>query len=648
APSAMQAADAQQSSACSYPELRVNRDLLDSKFEGYKLALEQPGIVELKLPRPVDNPQLTERQYSFDHLKAYGVQNHLYLDPWDLDCAYYLDSEWNLMRIRTVTDSCPDPPRPLLTLPNAADRRLLSGRCQPSMAFVDETAACVADGCGRLFLVDTGERGSCGPNESNIDNKDWEACATFETEPSLLVYARRYSATNQLHCLLMRVCESSADANKSTNDDKSSDGFRCVLDWFTYQSLGSPSSHGNYQQIRRLTLESSCVPNYACFDAECRHLLLECDRPFEFVDKDDKNTSKTTAPSSGNGETEETAKADDDEQKRRSTRQVGGNSVSMASESAPSPYTWSQSQEDGISVFIPLPTGVGKADIEVTNTGVALRVAIHGRPVLDGPLYEVWDKDACTWTVEPHSECRLLELHLLGKRSSETPWPCLVTNDARGAELPDAATAAAAAVVAGASSGDLYNAQELEDCDLPEAGGDGDGGLETGALVWIDGEAKRVVALTALDSTQWLFATRVTPSEPPYVCLRRDVDGLLWRPDFSGGDASSIWQHVTTFHAFGYVRASKTDAKFVSCAPSFGYAAICDCYRHVYVYHSPRPADTVLRNRQSGRVIAERSTQQVVSLATQDALIGFGCCDSRILVLTERAIYLIRVGPGSD
>uniref|UniRef100_A0A1I8HL99 NudC domain-containing protein 1 n=1 Tax=Macrostomum lignano TaxID=282301 RepID=A0A1I8HL99_9PLAT len=526
APSAMQAADAQQS-ACSYPELRVNRDLLDSKFEGYKLALEQPGIVELKLPRPVDNPQLTERQYSFDHLKAYGVQNHLYLDPWDLDCAYYLDSEWNLMRIRTVTDSCPDPPRPLLTLPNAADRRLLSGRCQPSMAFVDETAACVADGCGRLFLVDTGERGSCGPDDPETE-EDWEAC---DSKPSQA----------------------------------------------TLGAIQPPIST-----------------------------------------------------------------------KRRSTRQVGGNSVSMASESAPSPYTWSQSQEDGISVFIPLPTGVGKADIEVTNTGVALRVAIHGRPVLDGPLYEVWDKDACTWTVEPHSECRLLELHLLGKRSSETPWPCLVTNDARGAELPDAATAAAAAVVAGASSGDLYNAQELEDCDLPEAGGDGDGGLETGALVWIDGEAKRVVALTALDSTQWLFATRVTPSEPPYVCLRRDVDGLLWRPDFSGGDASSIWQHVTTFHAFGYVRASKTDAKFVSCAPSFGYAAICDCYRHVYVYHSPRPADTVLRNRQSGRVIAERSTQQVVSLATQDALIGFGCCDSRILVLTERAIYLIRVGPGSD
>uniref|UniRef100_A0A1I8FE56 Peptidase_S9 domain-containing protein n=1 Tax=Macrostomum lignano TaxID=282301 RepID=A0A1I8FE56_9PLAT len=488
-----QAADAQQS-ACSYPELRVNRDLLDSKFEGYKLALEQPASWELKLPRPRgQNPQLTERQYSFDHLKAYGVQNHLYLDP-------------SATVVRPVS--------------------AFHGLC-------DETAACVAlpmRAAGRLFLVDTRWRAQlrglwlmrmqANPSssihfdsESNIDNKDWEACATFETEPSLLVYARRYSATNQLHCLLMRVCESSADANKSTNDDKSSDGFRCVLDWFTYQS------HGNYQQIRRLTLESSCVPNYACFDAECRHLLLECDRPFEFVDKDDKNTSKTTAPSSGN-------EAALNPSGGRQLRLDGVGIGAVA-------YTWSQSQEDGISVFIPLPTGVGKADIEV----------------------------------EPHSECRLLELHLLGKRSSETPWPCLVTNDARGAELPDAATAAAAAP--------LW--PELEDCDLPEAGGDGDGGLETGALVWIDGEAKRV----------WLFATRVTPSEPPYVCLRRDVDGLLWRPDFSGGDASSIWQHVTTFHAFGYVRASKTDAKFVSCAPSFGYAAICDCYRHVYVYHSP-------------------------------------------------------------
>uniref|UniRef100_A0A1I8JNV3 DUF3506 domain-containing protein n=1 Tax=Macrostomum lignano TaxID=282301 RepID=A0A1I8JNV3_9PLAT len=553
-----------QSSACSYPNCGVNRDLLDSNSKATKTGAGAAGHRGAEAaPGSGTTRSSPSRQYT---------------------------ASTTLKALRSAespvpgSNSCPDPPRPLLTLPNAADRRLLSGgRCQPSMAFVDETAACVADGCcAGCSWWTRGERGQlrgqmrrmqANPSssihfdsESNIDNKDWEACATFETEPSLLVYARRYSATNQLHCLLMRVCESSADANKSTNDDKSSDGFRCVLDWFTYQSLGSPSSHGNYQQIRRLTLESSCVPNYACFDAECRHLLLECDRPFEFVDKDDKNTSKTTAPSSGNVKLRKLQKLT---MMKAALNPSGGRQLPSRwrRNRAPSPYTGANPRWMDQGVFIPLPTGVGKADIEVTNTGVALRVAIHGRPVLDGPLYEV--------------------------PNYPTPPP--------RQPLP---------FVAGASSGDLYNAQELEDCDLPEAGGDGDGGLETGALVWIDGEAKRVVALTVA------VRHRVTPSEPPYVCLRRDVDGLLWRPDFSGGDASSIWQHVTTFHAFGYVTS-----KLRKPTPNFfGYAAICDCYRHVYVYHSPRPADTVLRNRQSGRVIAERSTQQVVSLATQDAL----------------------------
>lgn len=68
-----------------------------------------------------------------------------------------------------------------------------------------------------------------------------------------------------------------------------------------------------------------------------------------------------------------------------------------------------------------------------------------------------------------------------------------------------------------------------------------------------------------LSGHQWLFSIQPSPSLMPALCLRHDVDGLVWQPRnvVSEGDGVSFrMEHVATFNAFGYVQASKQDRKF--------------------------------------------------------------------------------------
>ena len=55
---------------------------------------------------------------------------------------------------------------------------------------------------------------------------------------------------------------------------------------------------------------------------------------------------------------------------------------------------------------------------------------------------------------------------------------------------------------------------------------------------------------------------KVSGNVVPSFCIRHDVDGVLWQPE--GEDQ---FTHISTYNAFGFVKASKTMAKF-TCAAS--------------------------------------------------------------------------------
>ncbi len=147
----------------------------------------------------------------------------------------------------------------------------------------------------------------------------------------------------------------------------------------------------------------------------------------------------------------------------------------------------------------------------------------------------------------------------------------------------------------------------------------------------------------SLGSHQWLFNALPDAGKPPLLCLRHDVDGLLWQPNEEVMGDKAAWEHIATFHAFGYVQASKRQRKFSTCAPNFSYAVVCDSVRHIYLYWQPSPTLTPLRNRKTGQEVSSISKQQMISIESTDTILGIQATNERLFVLTNKVLYIVRV-----
>lgn len=126
---------------------------------------------------------------------------------------------------------------------------------------------------------------------------------------------------------------------------------------------------------------------------------------------------------------------------------------------------------------------------------------------------------------------------------------------------------------------------------------------------------------------------------PGYVCLRHDVDGVVWLPHASLTNSQSRWSHVSTVHALGYVQASKRDRKFTTCPPNLKFAVITDSCRHVFVYMQPE--EGVGLPEGAGLNSAET---YVYSAAKSADLLGVVACDNgTIFVLTEEKLDILKI-----
>ncbi len=152
---------------------------------------------------------------------------------------------------------------------------------------------------------------------------------------------------------------------------------------------------------------------------------------------------------------------------------------------------------------------------------------------------------------------------------------------------------------------------------------------------------------------QWLFSARVYENSTAAICIRHDVDGLVWQPPEEidcCGTLLDSWklEHVGTFSAMGYVQASKTQRKFTACPPDLSYLGICDASKHVYIYRQPHDIGTDLRNRKTGEIVSHISKQHVVSLDPPLDILGVHPTNDFLFVLTSKNIHAIRIKEAVD
>lgn len=70
-------------------QFKPTRALLNVNFEGYKLSEQPLRSVARELPAPVATARLRSDQFSFQHVRAFSLHNHLAADPFDETRVYW-------------------------------------------------------------------------------------------------------------------------------------------------------------------------------------------------------------------------------------------------------------------------------------------------------------------------------------------------------------------------------------------------------------------------------------------------------------------------------------------------------------------------------------------------------------------------------
>ncbi|KAM9307512.1 nudC domain-containing protein 1 [Gastrophryne carolinensis] len=571
--------------------LRVNRLLLDPKFESYKLSLDPLPCYGVELDAAVAEVKLREDQYTLDHARAYGMYNYLHSNPWCPDSVLYVDQLGRVLNLTVTLDTALGKPMEVFRFPSdlsACDRRLCS-----SLHFTSANWVTLSDGTGTLYLVHIAK------SDQSSSGK-WELRYNQELgDPFVVLHSVSYvwSDLQVIDVLLLNVEKDEMDVKGS--------GFHVSLEWI---SIALPSQdEGKCEILKRRKLHGKSVPHYAAIEPDGNGLMIISYMPFRFLanEKD---------------QTEEQSMEQDEKQGPL--------------------YLWQQTAED-VTVSFSLPDGLTKEDVNIKFTPTNLTVTLEKqKPFLEGEMYSAIDHEGSTWIMKDEKS---VEVTLL-KRDVGSMWAELIIGDKRGEFVADPTQAAAIAdQLMHLTSDELNpdpdrekppcNAQELEECDVSTE--------DCATLCRFDGNTLKPTHVVNLGSNQFLFSVVATPELMPCFSLRHDVDALLWQPD--SAQVNNMWEHAATFNALGYVQASKRDKKFFTCAPNFSYAALCECVRRIFIYRQPSHITTVLYNRKEGRHVGQVAKQQVASLETSDPILGFQASNERLFVLTTKKLFVIRV-----
>ncbi|CAB1428381.1 unnamed protein product [Pleuronectes platessa] len=576
--------------------MQVNRDLLDPNFEVYRLSLDAIPTYTVELDTAVEEVKLKDAHYTLAHMQAFGMYNYLHLDPWYEDSVLFVDCKGRVLSLTVTLDTALGKPREVFS--TASESSECEDRVCASLSFTSATWAALSDGSGRLFLLRSGKRGE-GSNSKPLFSEDLG-------EPFTILHSVSHvqAGLHTMEVLLLRIPVDLEDPKGS--------GFVVSLEWLTVSNTAAQGQEKKYEVRKRRVLRGKTVPHYAAVAPQGKGLVVASDKPFVFTHVDGCAVEQIEA---------------------------------APVERTDPIYFWQQTGED-ITVCVRTPEGLSREEVEFQLTPDNISIGVRGfPPLLGGQMFASVDPEASAWIIK---EDRSLEV-TLQKRSEGPMWPELVLGDSRGEYVvSDEQAALIHERLTHLTSENLNanpdvdkppcNNQELEDCDVvPE---------DSSSLTHFDAESLKPTQVVNLGSNQYLFTVDVNPSEMPCLCLRHDVDALLWQPRPDRPD--HMWEHIATFNALGYVQASKREKKFSTCAPDFSYASLCECLRRAMIYRQPAPVDTVLFNRKQGRQIGQVAKQQVASLDSDKPILGFRATNERLFILTAANLFVLKVSnPGA-
>ena len=516
-----------------------------------------------------------------------------------------------------------------------------------SVSFPSKELAVVSDGCGGLCLF-------------SREAAYWCVLWTQQVAdvPFLVGASGAHADGRTVDCLLMSLVEGESGETRSITQSQ--------ISWIGIEMLDD----SRCDFIRRCSFSTTSWPEMLTFDCDCsavfilcnssvtvlqsKHKTIECQHESKSLSQeDDMSVLFERVQFVHSAEDSLSTEKLRSESKATKEREIGDE------KSDEKQYWWSQTDEDVIVSFS-LPSDVTKKDIVCHININCLEFSLsNGECLINGQLFGDVYPDGSCWTMQQSRAEVSLE-----KKERGRFWPSLLAYKGVRQAKEDTMTEGDSQewpVSSGAVGNKEFTDEEIqaihkrlekytsdklddpgndinvgqrlnemmEECDIP---------LDDTAAIYRFNSKGVFTHRSSLGGHQWLFNVHIKHNHPQAVCLRHDVDGLLWQ---LGGNNTSTSKdkctvnHVATFHALGYVQASKQQKKFTSCSNDLSFAVICDCMRYVYIYLQP---DAVASSRNSGK----SANQLVVTLPHGDIL-GMAAFPGLVYVLTSDAMFSVKI-----
>jgi len=370
-------------------DLNLDRKLLDSSFEGYKLSLEPFAQYKLEMNNQleldtynfvehnkqdsIDESNSEHKVFVYQHLKLYGLQNLLIVNQFKDSNVYYFDSDHRLIQISYNSNRSLVPTNLKLSGCSQTDR------VNPTMRFINENTSVIFDGFQKLYACHF---------EDQLCTILFEWQATEELTSSLLKDATFFE--NKLHVILMNVREVK---NK----------FETFINWLTFERTTLNSFE--LKRTRCINCFNS-VPEYLSLETNGQSIYLTGPSLIKFVYDSEKPVISATKAS-------------------KSTITSEAVSTTQVQEEGKKIYCWNQTGDEiNITVRLDGNEIKSKNDVVVSIKLDSIDIKTQNDTILmNGRLFSAIKVDESLWTL--NTENKILEILLVKSQPSEVWYSCL-------------------------------------------------------------------------------------------------------------------------------------------------------------------------------------------------------------------------------
>ncbi|XP_073828175.1 nudC domain-containing protein 1-like [Musca autumnalis] len=585
-------------------ELRQDRGLIRSNFDGYKLSLEVVPVIRQELNVGPLKATPNDDQYSLLHVELFSMQNLLVVDPWSRNDSYFINKLGEV--VRCSYDENIGRPNPMQVVYRIAERThdddqlarpmwKPKGEYNHTFRFISEKYCVLCDGVKTLYLLETGDR---------FKSQEWQKVATTTISGKDLDAEEMNYVINDVRLDIVKEQKqiSLALGHVQRVEPQTADGGSTHFMFLHWAKWYLKEQQWHFEILD--TLEGKGSLYYCAFEPRSESLIISTNHEFKWRSK-----------KSNNEPYEDVADENKPQLHDKPENEISG-------------FSWTQTDEDIVVKFDEKPDAE-KSDYNIKCVANKLTVKYKDNTLLDCELREKIDHDLTTWTIENN----FLQITLV-KQESGLHWPFLLANDLGPRENTDGKQQNCMPM----EQQPIANLETpIEDCDFPMGMAE-----EEITISRYNLPTKTITHSVIMSSSPPLFATSLRPGFPLAVATRQDVDCSLWLQQFNPTkpDEWSL-RHEGNLHAFAYVQASKQQKKFIDCSPDLGYAVISESHRHVFLYKSKYDTASGLRNRNGPQVTIGK--QHLITLEDAGEVLGLTTANSVATLLTEKCVLFVQI-----